>query len=347
MARGLSNMHTSGLRLLTFVAGAMFVSACGGGGGSGGTPVTGGPQPGPAPGFVALQSDPGDFIGEGLDYRYTQADARFLLSTGERGFQIFVIGDEEWYGVFELPDSYDRVEVGVYSNLGRYPFHDPVVGGMTWFGGGRECDQSTGSFEVTSVTYENGLIDDIRITFEQYCDGASVPLRGEIHWYMDDQTYPPPPVNPPPTSLWRPPAGATPDSGNYVYLESEVGDPIGAANTYLYTPDVAEITGSGRRANFDIYVRGSEWWDGSFEGMDFLSEFERGYYPDLKRIPDHNWVKGGLSWRGEGRSCDLSGWFAIDDVTYVATEIQSIRLRFEQYCKDAPGALRGEIAWSQ
>ena len=41
------------------------------------------------------------------------------------------------------------------------------------------------------------------------------------------------------------------------------------------------------------------------------------------------------------------GWFAIDDVTYVATEIQSIRLRFEQYCKDAPGALRGEIAWSQ
>ena len=340
-------MHTSGLRHLTFLAGALFVSACGGGGGSGGTPATGGPLPGPAPGFVALQSDPGDFIGEGLDYRYTQADARYSIVQGQRGVTVWINGDEDWIGDFELPDSFSRVEVGVYNNLGRSPFHDPAVGGISWSGEGRQCDQLTGSFEVTSVTYVDGFINDIKMNFEQYCDGSSAALRGDIHWYLDDQTYPPPPVNPPPTSLWRPPAGTTPDSGNYVYLESEVGDPIGVANTYLYTPDVAEITGSGRRESFNIYVRGSEWWNGSFEGMDFLSEFERGYYPDLQRIPGHNWVKGGLSWDGEGRNCDLSGWFVIDDVTYDATEIQSIRLRFEQYCKGAAGALRGEIAWSQ
>lgn len=340
-------MHTSGLRLLTFLAGALFVSACGGGGGSGGTPVTGGPQPGPAPGFVALQSDPGDFIGEGLDYRYTQADARYSIVQGQRGVTVWINGDEDWIGDFELPDSFSRVEVGVYNNLGRSPFHDPAVGGISWSGEGRQCDELTGSFEVTSVTYVDGFINDIKMNFEQYCDGSSAALRGDIHWYLDDQTYPPGPVRPPPSALWKPAAGTTPDSGNYVYLESEVGDPIGAANTYLYTPDVAEITGSGRRESFNIYVRGSEWWNGSFEGMDFLSEFERGYYPDLQRIPGHNWVKGGLSWDGEGRNCDLSGWFAIDDVTYDATEIQSIRLRFEQYCKDAAGALRGEIAWSQ
>lgn len=340
-------MHTSGLRLLTFLAGALFVSACGGGGGSGGTSVSGGPLPGPAPGFVELQSDPGEFIGEGLDYRYTQADAWYSIVQGQRGITVWINGDEDWIGDFELPDSFSRVEVGVYNNLGRSPFHDPAVGGMSWSGEGRQCDQLTGSFEVTSVTYVDGFINDIKMNFEQYCDGSSAALRGDIHWYLDDQTFPPGPVRPPPSSLWRPPPDTTPDSGNYVYLESEVGDPIGAANTYLYTPDVAEITGSGRRESFNIYVRGSEWWNGSFEGMDFLSEFELGYYPDLQRIPGHNWVKGGLSWDGEGRNCDLSGWFAIDDVTYDATEIQSIRLRFEQYCKDATGALRGEIVWSQ
>ena len=341
-------MQAAGFRHLTIVAGALLISACGGGGGSDSPPPVTGPPPPPEPGFVALQSDPGDAIGAGLDYRYTQADARLLFSTGQRGFQIFVNGDEEWFGAFELPDTYTQVEVGVYSNLGRCPFHDPVIGGMTWSGDGRQCDQVTGSFEVTSVTYVNGVIVDIRMNFEQYCDGASVPLRGEIHWYFDDQTYPPPPVNPPPTSLWRPPAGATPDAGNYVYLESEVGDYIGAGNTYLYTPDVAEITGSGSNRNFRIFVRGNESWNGNIEGMDFFERLEPGYYPDVKRYPFHNYVKGGLEWDGEGRGCfELDGWFVIDDITYDGATIQSIRLRFEQHCEGAAPALNGEIRWSQ
>lgn len=340
-------MPTTGLRHLAILAGALLVSGCGGGGGSGGSPPVVGPPPAPVPGFVALQSEPGDSIGDGLDYRYTQADASYFIVQGQRSVTVWVNGDEDWFGDFQLPDSFSRVEVGVYNNLGRSPFHDPAVGGMSWSGEGRQCDQLTGSFEVTSVTYVDGFISDIKMNFEQYCDGSSAALRGDIHWYADDPTFPPPPVRPPPSSLWRPAPGTTPDLGNYVYLESEAGDTIGAGNTYLYTPDVAQITGSGRRESFDIYVRGSEWWNGSFEGMDFLSEFERGYYPDLQRIPGHNMVKGGLSWQGESRTCDLSGWFVIDDVAYDATEIQSIRLRFEQYCKGDAGALRGEIAWSR
>ena len=141
--RGRTPATTRTLRvgLHTAAASALLFSACGGGGGSGGTPPVTGPPPGPTPGFVALQSAPGDFIGDGLDYRYTQADARLLVSTLPHGFQILVRGDEEWFGVFELPDTFTQVEVGVYSNLGRYPFHDPVIGGMTWSGEGRQCDQ--------------------------------------------------------------------------------------------------------------------------------------------------------------------------------------------------------------
>jgi hypothetical protein len=345
---GRSGMQAARFRFLTIVAGALLISACGGGGGSDSAPPVTGPPPPPEPGFVALQSDPGDAIGEGLDYRYTQADARLLVSTGERSLQIFVNGDEEWSGAFELPDTYTQVEVGVYSNLGRYPFHDPVIGGMSWSGAGRQCDQVTGSFEVTSVTYVNGLIVDIRMNFEQYCDGASVPLRGVIHWYVDDQTFPPGPVRPPPTALWRPEPGTTPESGDYVYLESEAGDTMGEGNSYLYTPDVAQFSVNGHNRIFGIAVIGSETWIGSFEAMDFLVEIERGYYPDLLRYGEHNPVKGGLYWRGEGRSCgEISGWVAIDDINYIGAEIQSIRLRFEQRCEDDAGVLHGEIAWSQ
>ena len=43
----------------------------------------------------------------------------------------------------------------------------------------------------------------------------------------------------PPKNLWQPPAGATPASGNYVYLQSDAGDYIGAGATITYTQDVS------------------------------------------------------------------------------------------------------------
>jgi hypothetical protein len=78
------------------------------------------------------------------------------------------------------------------------------------------------------------------------------------------------------------------------------------------------------------------------------AELEVGYYPDLRRYPFHNPVKGGLSWYGEGRGCGaLTGWFAVDSVTYDGSTVTAIDLRFEQHCAGSTAALRGEIHWSE
>src|SRR4029079_5642362 len=44
--------------------------------------------------------------------------------------------------------------------------------------------------------------------------------NSSVHWSAADPTVPPGPTNPPPP-LWHAPASAVPESGNYLYVESD------------------------------------------------------------------------------------------------------------------------------
>jgi hypothetical protein len=82
--------------------------------------------------------------------------------------------------------------------------------------------------------------------------------------------------------------------------------------------------------------------------MNSLTRLQVGYYDDLRRYPFHNPTKGGLNWSGEGRGCNtLTGWFAIDAVTYENGQLTAIELRFEQHCEGGAPALHGAIRSSQ
>jgi hypothetical protein len=73
-----------------------------------------------------------------------------------------------------------------------------------------------------------------------------------------------------------------------------------------------------------------------------------GYYGDLRRYSFHNSTKGGLEWSGQGRGCGrLTGWFAIDTLTYLNGQLTEIELRFQQHCEEGSSALRGAIRWTQ
>jgi hypothetical protein len=80
--------------------------------------------------------------------------------------------------------------------------------------------------------------------------------------------------------------------------------------------------------------------------MNVVSTLQPGYYGNLSRYPFHNPAKGGLDWSGNGRGCNtLTGWFAIDSVTYTGTTLTQIDLRFEQHCEGGTPALHGAIHW--
>jgi hypothetical protein len=325
----------------------LFLAACSGGSGGSGQSSPNNPPPPPPPPTTSidLTSDSGDYIGAGQSYSYTQADSLVTVSANGGHLSISVSGDESWSGEFQLPNTYTQLAVGVYTNLERYPFHDPAVGGLSWTGEGRGCNTSTGTITINDVVYNGTNLVGIDLEFEQYCDGGSAALRGSIYWDANDATSPPGPAAPP-AGLWEPGAGVTPATGNYVYLESQAGDYIGQGGTYLYTPADAVITVSDAGGRLAVSINGNEGWSGDFQVMSSISFLEEGYYGDLERYPFHNPVKGGLSWSGEGRGCNrLTGWFLVDSVTYNGDTLTAIDLRFEQHCEGGGPALNGEIHW--
>jgi hypothetical protein len=292
---------------------------------------------------IDLQSDAGDYIGGGRTYRYTKSDALITVDASGGHLSVRVDGDQWWLADFQAPNSVTQLQPGMYSNVTRYPFHDPAVGGLAWSGDGRGCNTLTGWFAIDNATYRNGALVVIDLRFEQHCEGQSPALRGTIHWIADDPTVPPGPVDPIPAGLWQPATGATPATGNYVYLVSDNGDYIGQGQTLTYTPANATIAVTAAAGHLSISVSG---WFADFQTMSSITAIQRGYYPDLRRYPFHNPAKGGLSWSGQGRGCNtLTGWFAVDRVTYSGGVLTAIDLRFEQHCEGGTPALRGAIHW--
>jgi hypothetical protein len=305
------------------------------------------PPPGPPPAatrtLVTLTSDAGDWVGDGRNYSYTLANAVISLapvSQSPGSFSVTVRGDEFWNARFKLGTGFDTLKPGTY-------FTTDGATSLFWTGEGRGCNAYIGSITIQAVTFIGPDLDSIALTFEQHCEGAAAALRGTIHWAATDKTLPPGPVNPPPSILWRPDAGAVPPSGNYVYLRSDPADFIGAGGTFTYTGANAGIFVVQSGPLIDVEVNGVQVWSGQFDAMYTLSAMQPGYYSGLQRYPVHNPAKGGLSWSGEHRGCnELTGWFAVDQISSVNGALSSLKLRFEQHCEGDSAALHGEIQWS-
>ena len=155
------------------------------------------------------------------------------------------------------------------------------------------------------------------------------------------------PVNPVPSNLWQPAKSRLPVAGNYVYLESQSGDPVGGGLNYLYTPSNSTFTFTQTTYQLDILVQGN--WTGTFLGMNSLSELIVGYYGDLGLYPTaYNPEIGALAWESlvwYTPCFDIQGWFVIDGITYKQGQMTSLSMRFAQSCISGGPALYGAFYW--
>ena len=295
--------------------------------------------------YVYLQSDGGDYVGRGATYLYTQASAVLEMNVSGNQLTVGVRGNENWGGFFQGLSAVATLPPGYYGGVQRWPFHNPVKGGLDWGGEGRGCNELSGWFSIDSITISGGEITSLDLRFEQHCENGPPALRGKIHWANGDPTQPAGPVFPPPPNLWHPAAGTTPATGNYVHLQSTAGDYIGFGRSYTYTQTDSELELAVSGSRLSVGIEGFESWTGEFQGMNTLQQLQPGYYPNLLRYPFQNPVVGGLSWSGEGRGCnELTGWFVIDSISFAGGNLAAVDLRFEQHCDGGP-ALNGKIHW--
>lgn len=296
-----------------------------------------------APTVIRLESDPDDYIGRGRTYEYTQANAYVSVRPNERGILVRIDGDQRWEAYFYPPDSLTRLQAGTWTGLSDFSTEDPGAAFLEWFGDGVACGSVTGGFTVDSAQWAGNALVGVDLRFEQRCGNATAALRGTIRWRRDDPTRPPGPVLPVPADLWQPPAGATPATGNFLYLESDSGETVARGRTILVTPPTTNVQVIG--AADEVRIQAGPW-SGTVEAMESVGPLAAGYYPDVMRWPFHNPAKGGSDWSGEGGGCNTSrGWFVVDRIARRDGVITALELRFEQRCTPLIPALRGKLRW--
>jgi hypothetical protein len=197
------------------------------------------------------------------------------------------------------------------------------------------------SYPVTRSTEQSAATPEDRSVGVALASGFHKPLR--TPW----------PSRQIPSNLWQPPAGATPASGSYVYLESEEGDVVGEGRSYLYTPANAVLLAwqgtwqPGRGRYLGVSVLGEDGWSGDFQTMSSLDMLRVGYYPRVGRFPLHGTSFAGQGWSKGSRQCEsANGWVAIDAVEAPLIGLLTrIEMRFEQVCSNSSARLRGKVVW--
>ncbi len=129
------------------------------------------------------------FSGSGYIFTGTQLiTAGTFTSTGaygrpnEAGFRVTASNATMGYWSIELAAPQGSTLVAQpYHGATRWPFQPPTAPGLSVSGSGRGCNQSTGAFEIQTITHglPDGGLSELVMTFEQFCENQpSNVLRG-------------------------------------------------------------------------------------------------------------------------------------------------------------------------
>jgi hypothetical protein len=135
-------------------------------------------------GSLTLQSDAGDFVGQGQTASFSSPADTFLVNGNGNAMRVDVhpadYPNEFWQLELAAPAG-QQLTPGTYANARRWPFQATSEPGLSVFGDGRGCNTLTGSFTVLSASYgPYGYPVNFDATFEQHCEGFAPALRGEV-----------------------------------------------------------------------------------------------------------------------------------------------------------------------
>ncbi|MEV0011108.1 hypothetical protein AB0M10_28710 [Streptomyces sp. NPDC051840] len=141
-------------------------------------------------GTLSFSGDPGEYATGGRSAVYAagetqQFDVQGATDGNSVDTTVVTNEGERWTLHLAAPDGEKLTEGSTYTGALRWPYAQPQDPELTFGEDARWCDSSTGSFTVTHVAFgPYGYVREIDATFEQYCNGATQPARGELHARM-------------------------------------------------------------------------------------------------------------------------------------------------------------------
>jgi len=135
--------------------------------------------------FLTLNSQPGDYIGQGITQTFTPADGTFTVSNSPDTVSISF--HTPTYSQFWYLDFGSATTVtfgrGEHDGAQRTAFRSPMRPGIDVSGDGRGCNTDTGRFLVSDFGLNtDGTIARLAIDFEQHCEGATPALYGSFRY---------------------------------------------------------------------------------------------------------------------------------------------------------------------
>lgn len=135
--------------------------------------------------YLYLNSQPGDYIGQGIKQTFTAADGTFTVSNGASTVNVtFNSSDNsQWWTLdFGSPQSM-KFARGQYVGAQRTPFRSPTRPGIDVSGDGRGCNTDAGQFLVSDFALAlDGAVARLAVDFEQHCEGALPALYGSLRY---------------------------------------------------------------------------------------------------------------------------------------------------------------------
>ena len=140
--------------------------------------------------LLFLNSQPGDYIGQGAGRLVTAADGTFTASRNfDNGVNVDFDGSapgDFWSVDLAAPMSATLVQ-GAYEGAVRWPFQAASAPGLSVYGDGRGCNTLTGRFLVLEATYgADGRVQSFAADFEQHCEDGVPALFGSIRYRAGD-----------------------------------------------------------------------------------------------------------------------------------------------------------------
>jgi hypothetical protein len=212
---------------------------------------------------LTMNSQPGDYIGQGQNYDLTLANTVFTLAADRSGIEAFLTtGSDVPWTVDIVAPAGQALADGTYLHAAEYPGNGNSPG-LSVYGDSRGCNSITGSFKIKQIAFSaaDGSLRNFDGTFTQYCDNDTGALTGELKYDAEPVTGPPPGVS----ALTATAAGAgiaiswaNPASSGYRYTLVRIipsGSPAGLAPYAGF----AVYAGSGTNATAHGLVKGDTY----------------------------------------------------------------------------------------
>lgn len=150
--------------------------------------ITAAVVPAVASGFsaVTMFSEPGDYIGGGVERIYHPGNSEISLSGTRAGVTVGVSGGTrgDYFNLtFAAPSGDQLEEGGVYYGAQRSSFREAGRPGIDISGDGRGCNEQLGNFEVMDLETDSaGKVIRLSLVYEQHCEGGVPALFGEVRY---------------------------------------------------------------------------------------------------------------------------------------------------------------------